>query len=61
MNDVTQTPLVAAVPQNALVAGGFAVGKGWLDNDTATAITTIAVILVPFVWGQMKTRTLAKK
>lgn len=61
MNDVTQVQLTAAIRQIALVAGGYAVGRGWLKDDTLTAITTIAVLLVPFVWGQIKTRNLAKK
>ena len=61
MNDITQTQLAAAVRQIALAVGGYAVGKGWLEDDTVTAIVTIAVILVPFIWGQIKTRNLAKK
>lgn len=61
MNDVAQVQLVAAIRQVALVAGGFAVGRGWLNDDTLTAITTLAVLIVPFIWGQMKTRKLAKK
>ncbi len=61
MNEVTQVQAVAAIRQIALVAGGFAVGRGWLAADTLTAITTIAVLIVPFVWGQIKTRSLAKK
>lgn len=61
MNDVAQVQLVAAIRQVALVAGGFAVGRGWLNDDTLTAITTLAVLIVPFIWGQMKTRNLAKK
>lgn len=60
MNDVTQTQLAAAIRQIVLVLGGFAVGKGWLEDDTVTAIATIAVILVPLVWGQLSTRKLAK-
>lgn len=61
MNEVTQVQAVAAVRQIALVAGGYAVGRGWLADDTLTAITTIAVLVVPFIWGQLKTRNLAKK
>lgn len=61
MNEVTQTQLAAAVRQIVLVAGGWAVGKGYLESDTVAAIATVAVIAVPLIWGQIKTRKLAQK
>ena len=50
----TPGALAAAVRQVLLVAGGWAVGKGYLDNDTVTALITIAVIVGPLVYGQIK-------
>lgn len=61
MNEVTVEQAVAAVRQIALVAGGWAIGRGYLQQDTLTAIITLAGIALPLVWGQAKTRKLAKK
>ncbi|SCW77839.1 hypothetical protein SAMN02927924_02835 [Sphingobium faniae] len=61
MNEVNATQLAAAVRQIALAVGGYAIGRGWLEEDTLTAIVTVAVIAVPFVWGQFRTRRLAQK
>lgn len=61
MTDITNIQLAAAVRQIALAIGGYAIGRGWLEEDTLTAIVTVAVIAVPFVWGQIKTRRLAQK
>lgn len=61
MNEVTNAQLVAAVRQIALVAGGWAIGKGWLQQDTLTALVTIATIAAPLIIGQLSTRKLAKK
>ncbi|ANI78997.1 Pam3-gp28 family putative phage holin [Sphingobium sp. EP60837] len=61
MNEVTVEQAVAAVRQIALVAGGWAIGRGYLQQDTLTALITIAGLAVPFIWGQSKTRKLAKK
>ncbi|WP_257540694.1 hypothetical protein [Sphingobium sp. CFD-1] len=61
MNDVNATQLAAAVRQIALAVGGYAIGRGWLEEDTLTAIITVAVIAVPFIWGQVRTRKLAQK
>jgi hypothetical protein len=60
MNDVTKVQAVAAVRQVALLVGGWAVGRGYLDDDTLTMLVTIAVIVVPLIWGQSSTRKLAK-
>lgn len=34
----------------------FAVGKGWLDNDTAAMLGAVGVAVWAFVAGQLKTR-----
>ncbi len=60
MNEVTLIQLNAALRQIGIAAGGWAIGRGYLDTDTATAIGTILLVVVPFVWGQIKTRRLAK-
>lgn len=46
--------LASAFRQILLVIGGWAVGKGWLDNDTLTALTTIVIIVAPLIYGQIK-------
>lgn len=61
MNEVTTTQAIAAGRQIALAIGGYAVGRGWLEEDTLSAIVTVFVLLVPFIWGQMSTRKLVKK
>lgn len=40
--------------QIGLVVGGWAVGKGYLDNDTATMLGTLGLIALPLVYGQAK-------
>ena len=60
MNDVTKVQAAAAVRQLALLVGGWAVGRGYLDDDTVTMIATAAVIVVPLIWGQRSTRQMAK-
>lgn len=60
MNDVTQTQLAAAVRQIVLIVGGYAIGKGWLDGDTVEMLGAVALVAVPLIWGQMRTRKLAK-
>lgn len=61
MTDIANIQIAAAVRQIALAIGGFAIGRGWLEEDTLSAIVTVAVIAVPFVWGQFRTRRLAQK
>lgn len=46
--------LTSLVRQITLVAGGWMVGKGYLDQSTAAAIGSILVIAAPLVWGQIK-------
>lgn len=46
--------LTSAVRQIALVGGGWAVGRGYLDSDTLSALVTIGVIVGPFIYGQIK-------
>lgn len=63
MTDTPPIPIVvndSAVPaqigvtvrQVMLLLGGWAVGKGYLDNDTLATLTTLSVLIVPLVWGQ---------
>lgn len=40
--------------QIGLVIGGWLVGKGYLDNDTATMLGTLGLIVLPLVYGQVK-------
>ncbi|WP_022684569.1 hypothetical protein [Sphingobium bisphenolivorans] len=61
MTEVTNAQLAAAARQIVLALGGYAMGRGWLQADTLTAIGTVAAVVVPLVWGQASTRKLAKK
>lgn len=61
MENVNAIQLVAAIRQLALVGGGWAIGRGYLQQDTLTAIITIAGVVIPLLWGQSSTRKLAKK
>ena len=60
MNDVTKVQVSAAARQLALLVGGWAVGRGYLDDETVSMLATAAVIIVPLIWGQLSTRKLAK-
>lgn len=60
MTDVTTIQIAAAIRQIALALGGYAIGRGWLEEDTLTAIITVLVIVVPLVWGQIRTKRLAE-
>ena len=44
----------AGFRQVLLVVGGWAVGKGYLESDTVAMIGTLAVILGPLLYGQIK-------
>jgi len=33
----------------------FAVGRGWIAEDLATMLCAVAAVLVPIVYGQIKT------
>lgn len=61
MSDVTTTQIAAGVRQIVLIIGGYAIGKGWLDGDTVEMLGAVALIAVPLIWGQIKTRNMAKK
>lgn len=73
MNDNNETPpivvndsplpdqLWAGVRQIAPAITAFALGKGWLDNETATLQAAVIGIVWPIVAGQMKTRRRAKQ
>lgn len=39
-----------------LAVGGWAVAKGWLTTDLATATASMILIVWPFVWAQLKVR-----
>jgi hypothetical protein len=46
------TEQVASLLRTLLqVAGGMAVSKGWIDNDTAIAVTGAIVTLAVTAWG----------
>lgn len=51
----------AAVRQILLAVGGWAVGRGYLEADTVAAIGTVALIVVPLVYGQWRTRLRSKQ
>jgi hypothetical protein len=57
----TSDQLYAAVRQIGMAVGAWAIGKGYLQADTATALGTIALVAVPFVYGQLKTRLRAQQ
>lgn len=61
MNEINSVQFSAAFRQIALAVGGYAVGRGWLEDDTVSALVTIAALIIPFVWGQVSTRKLVKK
>lgn len=52
--------LAAGVRQILLVLGGIAIGNGWLAADTVDAIVAVALILLPLVYGQWRTRQAAQ-
>lgn len=60
MDDVTKVQLAAGARQLALVVGGWAIGRGYLEADTVTMLATSAAIIVPTWLGQRSTRKLAK-
>lgn len=43
------------VRQIATVVGAWAVGKGYLQADTASALGAILLVAVPIAYGQWKT------
>ncbi len=51
----------AALRQILLALGGWAIGRGYLKEDTALAIGTILMIGIPFVYGQWQTIHRAKQ
>ncbi|MGF3025534.1 hypothetical protein ACQVP2_22250 [Methylobacterium aquaticum] len=48
MNQEQLTTLLRTLLQ---FGGGIAVGRGWIDADTATALTGALVTLIVTVWG----------
>lgn len=57
----TLDQVAAASRQIALAVGGWAVGRGYLEADTVTAVATVAVIVGPFLYGQWRTRLRSKQ
>ena len=53
--------LWAAVRQIAPPLMAFAIGKGWIGDDVAALLGTLAAIVWPIVAGQIKTRERAKQ
>lgn len=51
----------AALRQVMLAVGGWAIGRGYLQADTLAAIGTVAMLLGPFVYGQIKQWNTHKK
>lgn len=47
--------IMAGMRQILLAAGAWAAGRGYLEGDTATALATILLVIVPFAYGQYKT------
>jgi hypothetical protein len=39
----------------------FAIGRGWIQSDTAVMLTAVAGVLFPIIMGQLKTRKRAKQ
>jgi len=46
--------LAAGARQVLLAVGGWAVGKGYLDNSTLAMLATVSAVLGPFLYGQWK-------
>ena len=40
-----------------LALGGWAVGKGWLTEELATALATVILLIWPLIWSQLKARS----
>ncbi|ACL58789.1 hypothetical protein [Methylobacterium nodulans] len=56
MNSEQLTSLLRTLLQ---VAGGIAVGRGWIDADTATALTGAIVTILVTLWGLYARRNAA--
>ena len=42
-------------------AGAFALGKGWIDDETLQALTALATVAAPMAWGIYRTYTAKQK
>ncbi|ACL57558.1 hypothetical protein [Methylobacterium nodulans] len=56
MNSEQLTSLLRTLLQ---VAGGIAVGRGWIDADTATALTGAILTILVTLWGLYARRNAA--
>lgn len=59
----TPTPDQAwsALRSAGIAVGAWAIGRGYLQADTASALGAILLVVVPFVIGQLKTRRRAQE
>ncbi len=53
MTDEQKAALQSLLRSGLLVAGGIAVGKGWLTSDMVNQIVTAVLVLAPAVWGAL--------
>lgn len=53
----TADQLQAAFRVLLTALGGFAVGRGWLTEELASALAGILLIVWPLVWSQLKARS----
>lgn len=49
--------LTSAFRAVLMALGGWAVGKGWLTEELATALATVILLVWPLVWSQLKARS----
>lgn len=48
---VSQAQVLSAVRWVISVAGGYALGHGWINNQQLVDVGAVAVALVPLVWS----------
>lgn len=53
---MTQTQVLSAVRNVLSLLVGWAVGKGWLDSDTAGVLVAVPLALVPLIWDWWSNR-----
>lgn len=57
----TKDQLWAGVRTAVVAISAWAVGKGFIGQDTATMLGSVALVAVPVVIGQLKTRRRAQE
>jgi hypothetical protein len=60
MAAITQDQALIAVRWIVSTAGGYAVGRGWIDSDQVTLIAGAVVALVPLAWSFWSHRAAAQ-